>query len=67
MVSWLQEMKDEVTATLEKPFAEEFVMKKGATEKYLGCFYNKHQHGHETSKMVWKLYCFEKWKEVFFD
>jgi len=63
--TWLVEIKDEVTATLERPFAEEVSFKKGATQKYLNKFYNTHEK--DSAKMVWKLYCFQKWKEVFFD
>jgi asparagine synthase (glutamine-hydrolysing) len=62
---WLTELKDEVTTTLETPFAEEVSFKKGATQKYLNKFYNAHEK--DSAKMVWKLYCFQKWKEVFYD
>jgi len=61
---WLTQMRDEITNTLENPFAEEVVFKKRATGKYVDAFYNGDRG---KMKMVWKLYCFEKWKGVFFE
>lgn len=60
---WLNQMHDEIKYALEKPFAEEVVFKKGATKRYVDAFYNGDK---SKMKMVWKLYCFEKWGEVFF-
>jgi asparagine synthase (glutamine-hydrolysing) len=61
---WLTQMHGEIKSALDTPFAEEAVFKKGATKRYVDAYYKGDK---DKMKMVWKLYCFEKWKEVFFE
>lgn len=62
---WLMQMEDEVWASLENPFAEETIFRKGTVGRTLREFYKLEKK--ENMQKVWKLYCVEKWREAFFE